>query len=155
MAKKIRTCKICGKQYEYCGHCPTKNVIEPWRNLYCSENCREAFKVMGDYSVKKISAIEAKDALVGLGISSENVRDKHKTIVNEIFNVPTLTFKEEIKVSDPVVEEISTVEEVSVSEEVSDVEDVSAIKEVSSTEEKPAFHKNFKKKKRPNIVNDN
>ena len=57
---KLRTCKICGKQYEYCGHCPSKNLIEPWRNLYCSENCRETFQIMGQYSAGKIKATEAR-----------------------------------------------------------------------------------------------
>lgn len=122
MAKK-RTCTICGKEYEYCGHCPNKNVIEPWRNLYCSENCRDAFAIMGQYKVKKMDADEAKSKLEGFGLSPEKVRKIHKPIVVDIFK--------SAKKPDP---------ELEIKTEESQVQKIS--------EEKPLFHKNFKKKPR-------
>ena len=107
MAKSMRTCKICGKQYEYCGHCPGKNTIEPWRNLYCSENCREVFSTFDKYASKKITATEAKDKLKILGFNPTKVREIHKAIISEIFENGkeetkqiTLTPISEVKVGD-------------------------------------------------------
>jgi len=98
MAKK-RICTICGKEYEYCGHCPNKNLIEPWRNLYCSENCRKAFQLFGDYKTKKKSAAEIRDTLSLWGLTPEKVREIHKPIVGEIFKegAPTPIVEEQTK----------------------------------------------------------
>lgn len=92
MAKK-RICSICGKEYEYCGHCPNKNAIEHWRNLYCSENCREAFQLFGDYKIKKKTATEVKEILSGWGLTPQTVREIHKPIVNKIFEEGTVVIK--------------------------------------------------------------
>lgn len=104
---KLRTCKICGKQYEYCGHCPNKNVIEPWRNLYCSENCRDSYTVMSDYVSKKKDAMEAKIILQGFGITPNKVRDVHKEVITKIYNEAARTFIEPPKE----VKESSAIEE--------------------------------------------
>lgn len=104
---KLRTCKICGKQYEYCGHCPNKNVIEPWRNLYCSENCRDSYTVMSDYVSKKKDAMEAKIILQRFGITPNKVRDVHKEVVTKIYNEAARTFIEPPKE----VKESSAIEE--------------------------------------------
>lgn len=85
MAKKMRICKICGKEYEYCGHCPGKNPIEPWRNLYCSENCHKAFDLFDKYISKKITSTEAKSALEEMGFVPAKVREIHKSVISEIF----------------------------------------------------------------------
>ena len=116
MAKNMRTCKICGKKYEYCGHCPSKNPLEPWRNLYCSEECREVFSIFDKYASKKITAEKAREKLVSLGFDPSKVRDIHKPVINEIFKngqiakeVPinkgsiSLTTISEVKVGDPAV----------------------------------------------------
>lgn len=139
---KLRTCKICGKQYEYCGHCPNKNLIEPWRNLYCSEDCCKAFEVMSQYAGGKISAIDAKTQLEICGISPVGVRDVHKAVVSDIFRASKPEPKIEIEVN-------PTIETTPIAEEVK-----------STVEEKPIYQKPFKKKQRrvfedkKNIVNE-
>lgn len=90
---KLRTCKICGKQYEYCSHCPSKNLIQPWRTLYCSEECRDSFEVMGKYSVGKMPATEAREKLEGFGITPNKVRDVHKGVVADIFRAGKKVFE--------------------------------------------------------------
>jgi len=98
---KLRTCKICNKQYEYCGHCPSKNLIEPWRNLYCSEECRDAFEIMGKYVSGKITAIEARKKLDDYGLSPNKVRDIHKAVVANIFreSEPKIEPQTEVEIS--------------------------------------------------------
>ena len=139
---KLRECKICGKKYEYCGHCPNKNPLEPWRNLYCSENCRDAFKVMGDFTAKKISANEAKAKLDKYGLCVEKVRNIHKAVVMDIFRLSK-------QVEEKPVEEVSTEKKVEVEKPVEVV--------VAEDTEKPVFQKPFKKKQRKpenEIVNE-
>ena len=130
---KLRTCKICGKQYEYCGHCPSKNLIEPWRNLYCSENCRDSFEIMGQYSVGKMSATEAREKLESFGITPAKVREVNKATISKIF-------KEGKVYEEPKLEEVP-------------------VEEMGPTEEKrfeePFYKRNKNKKKNNSIVNEN
>lgn len=139
---KLRTCKICGKQYEYCGHCPSKNLIEPWRNIYCSEGCREAFEVMGRYASGKISAIDAKTRLENLGIVPTKVRNVHKAVVSDIFRASKPEPQVEVEVN-PIIETAPILEE-----------------SQSTNEEKTAYQRPFKKRNRKpfenktNIVNE-
>lgn len=150
MAKK-RTCTICGKQYEYCGHCPNKNTIEPWRNLYCSENCRDAFVLFGDYKTNKKDAVEVKNILSLWGISPEKVREIHKPIVSEIFDKGTVATKVEIPTKEEKSEEIITTVEL---DESTSIEDDNASKK---NDDVPFYKKNRKKKvqeKKEQIVNE-
>ena len=132
---KLRTCKICGKQYEYCGHCPSKNLIEPWRNLYCSENCRDSFEVMGQYSVGKISATEAREKLESFGVNPKKVRDVHKATISKIFKDGEVVVVEEPK-------DIPAVP----------YEDVPVVEKRA---EEPFYRRNKNKKKNNSIVNEN
>lgn len=97
---KIKTCIVCGKKYEYCGHCDRTSVYQSWRSNYCSENCREVFKVCSDYVGNVINQKDAKAKLVKLDTSMSNIakainqnikdimayKDKENAIVNELDN---------------------------------------------------------------------
>ena len=113
MAAKKRTCVICGTQYEYCGHCPNKNLIEPWRNLYCSENCQKAFIILSDYKHGRIDAKEAMDKMVSWGLTPDKIKDIHKSLVTDMFDKANKNVKAEedapildSEVKDKTVEEI-------------------------------------------------
>lgn len=177
---KLRTCKICGKQYEYCGHCPSKNLIEPWRNLYCSEECRNAFGIMSKYAAGKIGAVEARGKLESFGLSPTKVRDVHKATMVDIFRTPTVvvekapseivvegTSSDVIKVDNPAVKSVEPALVLPASSEVIEatevVNPITFLSEVieepkKEVEEKPVFNKPFKKKKnfekKNNIVNE-
>ncbi len=86
MAKKNRTCVICGTQYEYCGHCPNKNLIEPWRNLYCSEKCQKAFNILSDYKHNRIDAKEAKIKMDSWGLTPDKVKELHRNLISRMFD---------------------------------------------------------------------
>ena len=154
---KLRTCKICGKQYEYCGHCPSKNTIEPWRNLYCSENCRDAFQVMGQYSTGKMKAAEARGKLESFGLNTGKVREIHKAVVADIFRASkSETPKPIAEVVQPkAVEEVSemTLVQPKVANEVIEKETRPIEVKIADDTEKLVYQKNFKKKSK-NIVNE-
>lgn len=71
---KIKTCIVCGKKYEYCGHCDKGGQETRWKVNYCSENCRDIFDIISKYANNHISIDEAKEKLVGkdLGINIKN-----------------------------------------------------------------------------------
>lgn len=139
MAKK-RICKVCGKEYEYCGHCPNKNVIEPWRNLYCSETCRDAYSLFDDYVSKKKSAVEVKNKLQVWGLTPSKVREVHKSVVSEIFKNGTPPQKVEVTPAVEVAPKVEEVEPIVVETPI-----------VENKQKKPYFDR---KKKNNNIVNE-
>lgn len=68
--KEDKTCVICGKAYKYCQSCPYKyNTTETWRNIFCSENCRELYHVYDQLKVGQITDKNAAKSLKKLDIS--------------------------------------------------------------------------------------
>lgn len=136
MATKKRTCVICGTQYEYCGHCPSKNLIEPWRNLYCSENCQKAFNILSDYKHNRIEAKEAMNKMKSWGLTPNIVKEIHRSLVSDMF--------------DKAEKEIKKEEEILISK--AEIKDEIVVEEVQSDSDEP---KKKKKNKEEKIVNDN
>lgn len=63
-----RKCITCGKEYTYCNHCPGNyKADEQWRNIYCSQTCREIFNIC---SSKILSNEEAYTRLNNLTLPS-------------------------------------------------------------------------------------
>lgn len=71
---KIKTCIVCGKKYEYCGHCDKGGQENRWKSNYCSENCRDIFDIVSKYVNHHIQIEEAKQELLkkDLGINIKN-----------------------------------------------------------------------------------
>lgn len=65
---RIKTCIVCGKKYEYCGHCDKSGQENRWKTNYCSENCRDIFNIVSKYVNKHISVDDAKKGLVELDL---------------------------------------------------------------------------------------
>lgn len=76
---KIKTCIVCGKKYEYCGHCDKGGQENRWKTNYCSENCRDIFNIISKYVNHHISIDDAKQELVekDLGINIKNSLAKY------------------------------------------------------------------------------
>ena len=60
---KNKICTVCGKQYEYCGHCDKSGLDNMWKLKYCSENCRDIFNIIIEYANKNITIDVAKKEL--------------------------------------------------------------------------------------------
>ena len=52
-------CIACGKEYEYCHACGDYNPYDLWKYKYCSDNCRNLFRVVADYNHGSIPKEEA------------------------------------------------------------------------------------------------
>lgn len=58
-----RKCVICKTEYSYCPHCGKDDPTKTWMTTFCSENCREIYKVCNEFTHKRITANQAKKKL--------------------------------------------------------------------------------------------
>lgn len=68
-----RKCILCpSHEYEYCGKCKPKEIIETWRYIFDSENCRDVYKILENFAGNKISATEANKLLLQYNVPDVN-----------------------------------------------------------------------------------
>lgn len=85
-----RRCIVDMTEYKYCNHCGQYNPDETWRFIFCSENCREIYKVIERYVAGKCSANEAREELEKCDLSNMDHFSKGiKKDVDEIFEKST------------------------------------------------------------------
>ena len=81
---KERICLVCGRSYQYCGHCQGNKKIETWRNNYCSEDCRKIFNTCSNFEGRAISGEDAYKILIETNVNLENVSSSVKNSVDKI-----------------------------------------------------------------------
>lgn len=86
MSRGDRKCLICQKAYRFCGNCANEeNREDTWRNVFCSENCREIFNILSMQGNGHIESSEAKTKLAKLDLSKlEGFRDDFKKQIESI-----------------------------------------------------------------------
>lgn len=109
MEKGIRKCISCGEEYKFCLHCAEYDHLPRWKNMWHNENCKNLFNIASEYSVKNISAEEAKERFSKCDLSYKN--KLHKNIVKAINEVNKLTKKAASKKEKEVSEVVNVVEE--------------------------------------------
>ena len=135
---QLRTCIVCGRQYEFCPNCKNQaHANEQWRSIYCSDNCRQIFHVCSDYQANKITKQQAGVQLAKLNLPSK-MSDGIKKNVQEI----TLAY------IDKTIKEMGKPEIKKIENKQEDVE-----KEETKKEEAPIFVSRAKRNKRK-IVNE-
>ncbi|MBQ8947814.1 MAG: hypothetical protein IJ058_15260 [Lachnospiraceae bacterium] len=73
MADHIRNCVICGQAYKYCMSCPEQyNTRETWRNIFCSENCRDIYQTYNSLKAGEIDMSAARQKMKALDMSRWN-----------------------------------------------------------------------------------
>lgn len=93
MARDDKVCILCGKAYKYCEACPSKyNVTETWRNIFCSENCREVYRVYDSIKAGQITDKEAGKKLVRFDTSYiDRFREPMKSVLTVALNTAKKT----------------------------------------------------------------
>lgn len=129
MSKYNRTCILCGKGFRFCNDCREFQNVEPWHNIYCSENCRTIFNTCVEFAQNHISKEEAKAILEKCDLSE---KDNYRADLRETVN----------KILEPVISPAITADPVDVA-----TEEIAEILE-KSTEKAPAEPK--KKNRRRN-----
>ena len=148
-----RICIIDKTAYEYCSKCGHYNSEETWRNLYCSENCRNIWNIINKYNTKQWDISKAKNALEDCNLSSiDKSTGGIKKILDEILNSQD---KEIEVISVENLEDVPAVESAEVVEESKIVEAIQekTIEEIvteTAEEAEPAKIKYNSKKRRNN-----
>ena len=70
MARDDKTCIVCRTKYKYCNTCRQYNPNETWRNLYCSDNCRQLYHIYDAIRAKKLSDEDAGKEIEKYDISN-------------------------------------------------------------------------------------
>lgn len=83
MAKVKRHCVMCAKEYEYCNSCGAAPQL--WKNIFCSENCRDIYDVLNKYDGKLITKEDGIERLKAFDLSVvSKFNDRFKTLANEL-----------------------------------------------------------------------
>ena len=108
---KIKICVVCGKEYEYCGHCDKNAQENNWKKKYCSKDCSDVFDIVSKYAYKHISIEDAKNELIGKTINTKAGSNIAK-FCEEIMSYAEEQNNEEVSESvDALVEEVPMEEE--------------------------------------------
>lgn len=95
---KNRKCILCGKEYKFCSNCSDQHLKdETWRNIYCSENCKNIFNILSMNANGHVNDASAKDMLSKLDLTNLNqYREDFKQQINKIQRAeqPTHKFEE-------------------------------------------------------------
>lgn len=83
---RLRTCKACGKEYEYCNTCSEFKLQPSWKNIFCEKDCKDVFMTVTDYKAGEITAEEAYDILEPIN-SYKFMDHPHITAVYEELNL--------------------------------------------------------------------
>ena len=98
MAKTKRSCVMCGTVYEYCSHCGVAPQL--WKNVFCSENCRDIYTVLNKYDGKLISKEDGIEQLKKYDVTvASKFNDRFKKLAEEL-TPKKEPAKKQIKVSD-------------------------------------------------------
>lgn len=108
MAKSIKQCHVCGKEYQYCPSCQYQ---EPsYKSLVCSEDCDVVWQILAKNGVGLINAKETLDALSKVKIP-ENLQegiqahiDHLKAEVKPVAKAPIVEHSAEIVVEEQQIE---------------------------------------------------
>lgn len=90
--KSMRKCTLCpSHQYEYCTICKKDSIVESWRLLFDSENCRDIYHILSEYAFNRKTAIEAYNELQKYNIPDKeliqtSLRKNYEDLLKEIKN---------------------------------------------------------------------
>lgn len=90
MAKKMRKCAVCGKNYPFCPRCGEDKDKPMWYFTFCSENCKDIYDVTSKFEDGQISGKDAKTKLDKLDLSNfEDFGNSYKISVAKINETKT------------------------------------------------------------------
>ena len=83
MSKVIRRCVMCSKEYEHCSNCGSAPQL--WKNIFCSENCRDIYDVLNKYDGNLISKEDGTKQLKKFDLKVvSKFNDRFKKLAEEL-----------------------------------------------------------------------
>ena len=71
MGRRNRECYLCGQEYQYCSTCTQDKMKPAWMSEFHSENCKNIFNICTRFNMKRMSKIDAQDALNACDLSNK------------------------------------------------------------------------------------
>lgn len=71
MARRSRTCYLCGAKYEYCPTCAQDRMKPIWMSEFHSENCKNIFKICTDFNLGLLTKQETRKSLKRCDLSNQ------------------------------------------------------------------------------------
>lgn len=136
MASTKRTCLLCRKKYEYCGHCSENRHMPSWYNLFHNENCSNIWGILTHFENGDCTSEEAREKLSNLDttvIKNESALRSYHKLFDTKEETPAV---EKDTVETTVTEESVPVEEEVKVEESAPVEDEDVVVIEGPVEEK-------------------
>ena len=100
MAKRTKTCAVCGTVYEYCNTCLEDSYKPVWMNMFCSKDCLDAFETLSTYANRGVSKEDAKTLLQAYPEDkAKNLKKSIAVTYAEIMSEDKEETKEPIKVT--------------------------------------------------------
>ena len=122
MGRRNRECYLCGQGYQYCSTCTQDKMKPAWMSDFHSENCKNIFNICTRFNMKRMSKIEAQNALNACDLSNRtNFKSYVQHDLDVIFEEDPVIVEDVIVEEDPIVVELE-VEIKEVSEDVAIVE---------------------------------
>lgn len=78
MARRQRTCYLCGTTYQYCGSCSQDRMKPAWMAEFHSENCKNIFDIATRFNMQLLTKDEAREAMEQCDLAN---RDNFKSYV--------------------------------------------------------------------------
>ena len=86
MARRDRTCYLCGTKYSYCPTCTDDRTKPSWMAEFHSEDCVRIFDICTKFNMGTVSKAEAQEVLNTCDLSNkENFRPCVKRDLEVIF----------------------------------------------------------------------
>lgn len=95
-------CKVCGRPYKICGHCPSSASLsyQPWRRICDTSDCYGMYLAVWGYNVGQVSKEEAKSQLEKCDLSKmelETFDQSMKKTINKIMSTNRLAKKNKME----------------------------------------------------------
>lgn len=109
MSDKMRTCSVCGLQYEYCPHCNRDKDKPIWMFCFHDQNCHDIYDITSKYEDGKISANDSKELLSKLDLSKkDNFGTSYKNAISKIMSEADTVKVDETEPEKKIVKKTST-----------------------------------------------
>ena len=151
MIKNNKICICCQSTYTFCPTCAEAKNLEAWKNIFCSNNCREIFNATSMYGKDSDDVVKAKLDTCDLS-NKDNFHKNIIKVIDELYSI-----KNVIDVAkEPIVQNVEKVENSTVEEVVKTtgednveetLEDVLEKQTKTETKEVKTVYKNRKRNK--------
>ena len=87
MARRTRTCYLCGQHYQYCSTCSQDRTKPSWMNEFHSESCKNIFDICTRFNMDMLTKEQAQKELEKCDLSNkENFKSYVQNDLENIFS---------------------------------------------------------------------